>query len=280
MDKKTYISVLLFSFIIHVAFSQDYQITSSDSVGCSSMDVQFLLNDTTGATNVSWNFGNGTTYNGIKPPVVNYGSPGIYTVSATINGSITISKPNYIQLFPNPLVTFSTNDSTLLGSYNILFTVQNQQTSPFDTVKYAFTWDFGDSQSFTTDTVMHGHRYTSAGDYTVTLTAADQHGCEGSAVQTISVEDHFRTCNVFTPNGDGVNDNFIISTNGQSAYSLTIFTRTGSVVYKTESPTLIWNGYNHSGVKMMPGLYYYVVKELNGGNNHTSGFFYMLYDAD
>jgi len=83
--------------------------------------------------------------------------------------------------------------------------------------------------------------------------------------------------NVFSPNGDGVNDYFKIRTNGLNLFSLTVYTRSGVLVYKMESPNLIWDGRTLSGHEMRPGIYYYVIEQTDGGGGiKKTGFVHLI----
>ena len=83
--------------------------------------------------------------------------------------------------------------------------------------------------------------------------------------------------NVFSPNGDGVNDYFKIRTNGLNLFALTVYTRSGVLVYKLESPDLIWDGRTLSGHEMRPGIYYYVIEQTDGGGGiKKTGFVHLI----
>ncbi len=270
-----YLSILIL-FTVSVR-AQDNNIIADVQYGCDSLYVQFSLENTTDVISAQWNFGNGETFDGITPPVIFYDTVGTYDVSVIINGDASniLLNEDFIGVFPHPPSRFMVNDSILFGSFNIAFTV-SPQDPPFDTVQYYYNWDFGDGILFTALSRQHGHRYPNQGEYIVNLSVIDGYGCESSSSDTIYISDLFSVCNIFTPNDDGINDEFVIETNGLFVYSLNIFTRTGTTVYETEGPTLRWDGRNNAGVKMSPGLYYYVVKELNGPRNQI-GFFYMKY---
>ena len=273
------IILIYISFILagSMLVAQNFDFVADNQTGCDSLKVQFSLTNLTGVTSAIWDFGNGENYNGINPPIVNFDTVGVYDIIVVINGTNVITKNEYIQVYPPPLSHFVFNDSTLIGSYTIEFAVDTQKV-PFDTVLYFYNWDFGDGITFTTNDIIHGHRYSSAGEYVVNLTVNDSYGCSDSSLDTVNIEDRFIVPNVFTPNDDGKNDELIIETNGRTIYSLTIFSRTGTLIYKTESPVLVWGGYNNSGIKMSPGIYFYIVEELNGSGHKQNGFFYMFYD--
>ena len=61
--------------------------------------------------------------------------------------------------------------------------------------------------------------------------------------------------NVFTPNGDGINDLFLVSGIGLKTYSLTIFDRWGKKVFESNDIKQSWEG-----KKDDDGTYYYLIK--------------------
>lgn len=48
--------------------------------------------------------------------------------------------------------------------------------------------------------------------------------------------------NIFTPNGDGVNDFFQVDARGVSYYHLQIFNRWGEMLFESKDPKKVWNG--------------------------------------
>ena len=67
--------------------------------------------------------------------------------------------------------------------------------------------------------------------------------------------------NVFTPNGDGYNDYFEVTTDGTTVYEFTVFTRSGARVYYSLSPRIFWDGKSNGGQDLREGVYYYVIEE-------------------
>ena len=61
------------------------------------------------STSWLWNFGDGNTSN-VKNPTHNYANAGIYTVTLTINGSITATKTSYIHILPERGTPYLTSD--------------------------------------------------------------------------------------------------------------------------------------------------------------------------
>ncbi|MBI3136718.1 MAG: gliding motility-associated C-terminal domain-containing protein [Bacteroidetes bacterium] len=62
--------------------------------------------------------------------------------------------------------------------------------------------------------------------------------------------------NVFTPDNDGVNDMFRISTAGYDAMTCSILNRHGEIVYRFYGLNGSWDAFTHAGVKVTAGTYF------------------------
>ncbi|TFH28382.1 MAG: gliding motility-associated C-terminal domain-containing protein [Bacteroidia bacterium] len=82
--------------------------------------------------------------------------------------------------------------------------------------------------------------------------------------------------NVFSPNGDQLNDYFVVTTDGTTVYKFSVFTRSGTRIYQSLSPSILWDGRSIDGKELKEGTYYYVIEE-NGGSNpfEKAGFMYL-----
>jgi gliding motility-associated-like protein len=97
-----------------------------------------------------------------------------------------------------------------------------------------------------------------------TVTGYDSLDCSDTAEVTITVEGTGFIPNLFTPNGDGKNDQLrIYGLSQTSDFTFSIFNREGSVVFRTrdvnEAMGQGWDGTNR-GVKQPAGVYYWKVK--------------------
>lgn len=66
--------------------------------------------------------------------------------------------------------------------------------------------------------------------------------------------------NIFTPDNDGINDYFRISTVGYDALTCTIYNRHGEVMYIFYGLHGSWDGFTHAGVKASAGTYFLLVE--------------------
>lgn len=96
-----------------------------------------------------------------------------------------------------------------------------------------------------------------------TVTGTDSVGCTASAKTHVLVQETAFVPNLFTPNGDGKNDNLMIyGLTSTSSFNFRIYNREGSTVYETkdlsQATTVGWNGTAH-GIRQPSGLYYWKV---------------------
>lgn len=88
--------------------------------------------------------------------------------------------------------------------------------------------------------------------------------------------------NVFTPNGDGINDTYKLggSPSGLSDFSISIYNRWGKLIFDSDDPAFEWNGRVENS-DAGAGVYYYVGRYSHvceGAENSVSGYFSLLRD--
>ena len=98
------------------------------------------------------------------------------------------------------------------------------------------------------------------------VTSIDFNGNESDSSNVFCANDcdGYTLPNVFTPNGDGVNDVFRpFPFNGIQSAEIKIFNRWGKLVFETTDPAILWDGtYMGKGKNVGEGIFYYVVKVL------------------
>jgi gliding motility-associated-like protein len=132
---------------------------------------------------------------------------------------------------------------------------------------------------------MHYPDKTMAGCYAVT--AVDSVGNESLKSNIVCVDDciNYSIPNVFTPNGDGMNDWLRPNPyNRVEKIELKVFSRWNIMVYETEDPDINWDGKSMLNGKPVPaGVYYYVCTvyehRLTGTEpRYLTGFVHVLYN--
>lgn len=114
---------------------------------------------------------------------------------------------------------------------------------------------------------------------TYCVLVTDSAGCSDSACVTVKVNNEL-PCgldtipNIFTPNNDGINDDFVIKVKNLSSYSINIYDRWGKEVYESTDQNIYWNGLVRGTNYLVPdGVYYYIIKATCTDNpNIKTGF--------
>jgi gliding motility-associated-like protein len=110
------------------------------------------------------------------------------------------------------------------------------------------------------------------------LTAISDSGC-GSSFDAvwITVIEAIKIPNTFTPNGDGINDQWVMANiSSPNNFFVEIFTATGQMVYRKVGYNSPWDG-TINGKKLPSGTYYYVVDTKLPRFNKIVGFVTLLY---
>uniref|UniRef100_UPI003782DBB8 gliding motility-associated C-terminal domain-containing protein n=1 Tax=Daejeonella sp. TaxID=2805397 RepID=UPI003782DBB8 len=131
----------------------------------------------------------------------------------------------------------------------------------------AYLWDFGDGNT-STDTNPE-HIYTSVGNFDVTLTVFKSSVCSASIVKgqfMISADNILFVPNTFTPNNDGVNDEFVISITNIKTYRIQIFNRFGVPLFLSNDIFDHWKGFYKNEI-LPVGTYYYVIDATDFNSN-------------
>ena len=123
-----------------------------------------------------------------------------------------------------------------------------------------FYWDFDNGlrdQTKEPTTV-----YEKVGRYKVKLSVTDELNCSDTVVKELFLRHplYYFLPSSFSPNGDGINDFFKGKGIGVNLFSMTIFDRSGAVLFSTNDVEESWDGNTRSGQKIPSGVY--VVKVL------------------
>ncbi|MFN0201960.1 MAG: PKD domain-containing protein [Bacteroidia bacterium] len=207
-----------------------------------------------------WDLGDGSPVTNVSNLQHTYNTPGTYVVSLTavgLGGCRDKAYSDTIQVSAIPTANFSSTpdiDSVLMLP-DATFAFAN--ASNFAT---SWLWYFGDGTSSTEQNPTHV--YQEPGDYEVSLQVQSEAGCVASiSKQSFKViAPNLFVPNIFTPNGDGIHDEFDITYTGKSPFRLEVFDRWGTMMFFTENVQERWNGKGLLGEKSPAGVYFYVLK--------------------
>jgi gliding motility-associated-like protein len=126
-------------------------------------------------------------------------------------------------------------------------------TIPSGTIT-SYVWLFGDGNGANGNSV--NHAYINSGTYPITLVVTGSNGCLDTVVVNYMVDAIIELPNVFTPNGDNVNDHLKFrNLEAFSKNTLTIFNRWGKKVFQQDNYKNDWNG-----TGMSDGTYFFILE--------------------
>ncbi len=218
---------------VHVIQEPDWPLmVTGDTLFCAGDSTQLTAS---GGIAYVWN-------NGATTPSITVHDGGAYSVIAQNLRGCQQTAQIDLTKDPLPAANFTLSRSHIdLRNNTIVATSSNQNG-------VVYQWDFGDGTIAEGSSVEHTYALTSPiNTLNVTLKATNTHGCFSSSQQTIYVD--LFVPNVFTPNGDGVNDIFM------QGYDLKVYDRDGIELY---SGTSGWDG-RYKGKMMPPDTYFYLL---------------------
>ena len=125
------------------------------------------------------------------------------------------------------------------------------------------SWSFGDNQISNEWEPIH--TYDSLGWFEVVLKVQNDEGCADSISKQLLIENNliYYFPSSFTPDGDGLNDDFGVSgfrTEKIQNYQFQITNRWGEIVFYSENINEKWDGKISKGNDAMPGSYLWSVR--------------------
>lgn len=199
------------------------------------------------ATSFSWSPSNGVSNTAIATPVFTPSATTNYTLQATL-GTCTASQTMTVTIFPGATANAGADALIIAGDR---YTMQASGS----TGSYLWTPSTGLSSAAVLNPVASPSTTT-----TYSLRVTTSQGCIANDEVTITVVPYcIKPMNGFTPNGDGINDLWLI-TNGNclSSAKVQVFNRYGAKVFEDKDYKNNWNG-TYNGKPLPDGTYYYVI---------------------
>ncbi|MFX1398746.1 MAG: PKD domain-containing protein, partial [Promethearchaeota archaeon] len=152
--------------------------------------VQFSFTGYEGSSSAlfQWNFGDGTANSTLRDPVHQFTSAGNFTVTLTvtdIDGDIDIlSMVDCINVAPDliPIANWNSNASVILVDDAVSFTFTGTEGN----VETSYEWNFGDDTGIFNNSDLI-HTFSTAGNFTISLTVSDIDGDFDTRENTILV---------------------------------------------------------------------------------------------
>ncbi|MCX6266671.1 MAG: gliding motility-associated C-terminal domain-containing protein [Bacteroidetes bacterium] len=191
---------------------------------------------------------------------------GHYTFTATDSLGCTIDSGYFVDVLKSPKVTFTIEPDSVIYRTN-----PNIQVAFPDSMRQYitnWTWNFGDSIKVPNMNPV-SHTYgdtTKPGQITIKLTFTDLNGCDTSITNIVTLKTaELNIPNVFTPNGDHVNDRFAIQLMDDQekdfrvAYlgnEFMVYDRWGRKIFNQAN----YKSEDWDGERVSDGTYFYILK--------------------
>lgn len=182
----------------------------------------------------------------------------------------------FIDIENPPIANLSANITSGCAPVTVNFSNSSQNTTHYE-------WDFGNGNAYTVND-LSSQSETFISSSLVMLVAFDNNNCSDTAYVSINVipcgctnplalnynpfatiedgscilpEPTVHVPNVFTPNGDGDNDLYFLTTTNATNVELTILNRWGNVMYEGSGLNPSWDGDTPGGAEATDGTYFY-----------------------
>ena len=179
----------------------------------------------------------------------------------------TLDMSNYIISWHNPIADFEATPEEINMYEAEILIINNSIGSD------SYYWNFANTEISTGfEPVII---YQDTGTHEIMLISSTENQCVDTAFQLVTVTPviSIYVPSAFTPNNDGVNDEFIFKGFGidENSIEFSIYNRWGEQIYSTNYSTP-WNG-TYKGGKVAQGNYIYklICKDIIGGNHEYIG---------
>ena len=205
----------------------------------------------------SWMFGDRTTSTA-STPTKKYNFPGnfdIKLVVRSLQGCVSDTFTKNVKVYMQPVIDAGPSFVVSLGDLVTFKPTVN------DSVSFSFAWT--PSFALFNPNVLRPS-ITALTNETYYLTATGPGNCTATDSLKVSIMRPITIPNVFSPNGDGINDRWVITNlSDYPSANVKVFDRYGAQVFESTSYAKPWDGGFNS--KPLPvGVYYYIIDLRNG----------------
>lgn len=202
---------------------------------------------------------------------------GVYTVTVTDANGCTQTATAAVSLLASPTAAYTTDAPASIvvlssGNGTICFTDASTGAT-------SWAWDFNGLGTSNLQSPCFAVTSANAGTFCTELIVQNSSGCADTIDACVEVgQSSYSIPNVFTPNADGSNDQWIITNEGMTQLRCEIYDRWGVLIYEWDATTGNWDGMTNSGKEAVDGVYYFTayLTDFTGKNYLEHGFFELI----
>jgi gliding motility-associated-like protein len=239
---------------------------------CQGTDNHFTdqsTDDKSTITTWSWTFGDGNSSTD-QNPVKRYSAPGDYNVQLVVTNAAGCTSTPYnsnVVVYLQPVIDAGQSFIVSQGTI-ITFTATAN-----DSTELSFIWSPADGLS---DPTALSPTLDAQEDQVYTLTAIGKGSCTATDDMKVKVFKPVNVPNAFSPNGDGINDTWVIPNLADyPGCTIEVFNRYGQKVFSSTGYDKPWDG-TFNGHLLPMATYYYVIK-LKNGYEPQAGYVTILF---
>ena len=222
--------------------------------GCENLEISFIENAGPDAAGYIWRFGDGSPVSNEPNPSHFYDAPGEYVVNFTAigPGGCAVDTQATVVVSAGPevdIVGLPDPGEPVPSDFDVLLRAEGEGLT-------GYLWTFSDGGTANGPEVRY--QFDEPGTYLVELTVTSEDGC--TRTFTYGPYEVFpgdlQLQNIFTPNGDGANDEFRLRYFGDGDYEVMVYDRWGRLVFVSTNPGQGWDG-TYQGAPAPTGVYFY-----------------------
>ena len=203
----------------------------------------------------------------VNPHIITTFLPGTYTLTSFSDATSfgLVSGSGLVTVLASPTAIIHLQSDTL----SIIYPVANFVSQSIGNI-VSWSWNFGDNTTnASSQNSTHNYQDSSA-IYSASLIVVDDQGCADTTTRTVWVRDEFWMYipNSFTPDLDGINDNFCIEYNGirENTFLFKVFNSQGDLMFESANPLELkcslgfgWNGKSLENIDLPLDIYAYEI---------------------
>ena len=252
-------------------------VTGTGNQVCPGSNATLIVTASGGTAPYTYAWNNGPTTS-TQTMVATTTTQGTYSAVVTDANGCTGTAVAALSLLSTPNAAFTTdapNNTVVLtgGAGTICFTDQSTGGAT------AWGWDFNGTGTSTLQNPCVTVTSANAGTFCTELIVMNGFNCFDTTSVCVEVgQSSYSIPNVFTPNGSGENDQWIITNEGMTNLHCDIYDRWGALIYSWDGTTGNWDGKTNKGKEAVDGTYYYIATlvDFTGKIYEEQGFFQLI----